>query len=101
MFLSDGYRAYYKSTIKTSASVERGCYKARHTRLSDRLFPKWKLPLSLIISYYGKSAIIKTHFYRTTVDDINVTNIQRPFSSNNGNGNKKALLPAEHLLREV
>ena len=35
VFLSPFYRTYYKVTIKTSASVKRDYYKARHSRLSD------------------------------------------------------------------
>ena len=35
LYLSPFYRAYYKATIKTSTTVERGYYKARYARLSD------------------------------------------------------------------
>ena len=35
LYLSPVYRTYYKATIKLSTSVERGYYKALHTRISD------------------------------------------------------------------
>ena len=35
LYLSPFYRTYYKATIKASASVKRGYYKALHTHLSD------------------------------------------------------------------
>lgn len=35
VFLSPFYRTYYKVAIKTSTSIKRGYYKARHSRLSD------------------------------------------------------------------
>ena len=73
MFLSDSYRTYYKASINVSTTVERGYYKALHTRLSDKILCKSYLIMANL-PYLKRNSIGQLYHSNTDSDAVRAQN---------------------------